>query len=247
MTALSFGRLRWWKLQSCDEVPCMRVTLALFALLLAGCSERRDLGDPVQAVQEAVFRYEFNHNASLQQKLASAYFLALGDPHGTGVADPPDEFIARFSGHVPRVAKHSEAAHAEGGWVIDPTNRLPALIFYAYDVKITAPDSARASGAYREDPRSGAGHTYQLKRQRDGWKVVRTQLNWLAQTGDGSSAGLRFADEECRISPGFRDMACGIRPLIPPQGRPRSRTEVRFADCRYGAICCPNPPCHAPP
>lgn len=66
---------------------------------------------PAAAVEddvfEAVFRYQFEHNGSLQKQNAAAYYLHLS-PQLTGGDNPDDAFMKRFAGHRPPVRKVSQ-------------------------------------------------------------------------------------------------------------------------------------------
>ena len=55
-------------------------------------------------IREAVFRYQFEHNASGQQQNAKVYFLSLDKG-----ADPNKAFMLRFRDHNPPVKKRSQA------------------------------------------------------------------------------------------------------------------------------------------
>ncbi len=46
-------------------------------------------------IREAVFRYQFAHNASAQQQGAKVYFLSLAEDK-----DPSDRFMLRFKDHT---------------------------------------------------------------------------------------------------------------------------------------------------
>ena len=55
-------------------------------------------------IREAVFRYQFNHNSSIQGKSAAVYCLSVGEKN----ADPPDDLIRRFAAFKPPVRKASD-------------------------------------------------------------------------------------------------------------------------------------------
>ena len=61
-------------------------------------------------IREAVFRWQFDHNVSGQQKTAKVYFLSVGEKYG----DPSDEFIKRFANNKPPVRKRSECTADAG-------------------------------------------------------------------------------------------------------------------------------------
>lgn len=136
--------------------------------------------DSLAAIEEAVFRFQFRQNASVQQQRAPIYFLAFGDPHEKNAADPSPEFLARFGDLKMRVAKFSDAGRTESGWVIHRITREPGIIFYVHAVRRTGPDTAEARGGYREDIRSGSGNTYRLKRDWRGWGVKGAVMDWIS-------------------------------------------------------------------
>src|SRR3954469_10075121 len=65
--------------------------------------EARDL-----EVYEAVFRHQFEHNASGMQQKAKGYFLTIAG------GDPAPEFLARFRENRPPVAAGSRFREGEG-------------------------------------------------------------------------------------------------------------------------------------
>lgn len=70
----------------------MKIYVLAALLVLAGCARRE--GDPAIAVQDAVFRFQFGHNASVQQKQANVYFLAFGAPRERSGAVVPSSGLA---------------------------------------------------------------------------------------------------------------------------------------------------------
>ena len=86
------------------------LTLLLSSWLVFGTQgqapdSKRELTNAEQnEIREAVFRYQFEHNASGQQQTAKVYFLSFGKDQ-----EPSDEFIARFKDHKPPVKKRSQS------------------------------------------------------------------------------------------------------------------------------------------
>lgn len=148
-------------------------------LLFTGCA--RQEGDQVVAIQEAVFRYQFDRNASVGQKRADAFYLAFGDPHEKTAIDPPAAFLARFVGLKPRIARYSEAERSENGWVIDKRTKKAGVIFFVHSIRMTGPDTAEAKGGYQEDKLSASGNTYRLKFGWRGWRVVDDRMDWISR------------------------------------------------------------------
>jgi hypothetical protein len=158
----------------------MRIYVLVALLILAGCT-RPPEGDPVVAVQEAVFRYQFDRNASVQQKRADVYFLAFGDLYEEEAIDPPNEFISRFATLKPRVAKYSEAGRSDTHWVTDKKTERGGVVFFVHSVRIIDRDTAEAKGGYLEHSRSASGNTYQLKLGWRGWRVVHERLDRISK------------------------------------------------------------------
>jgi hypothetical protein len=157
----------------------MKVYALAVLLLLVGCA--RPEGDPVAAVQEAVFRYQFERNASVQQKRATIYFVALGDPQEKGAIDPSSEFLARFAALKPRVAKYSDAGTTDRGWVIDKKSKEGGVIFFVHSVRMIDSKTAEAKGGYQEAGLSASGNTYHLKFGWRGWRVVDERMDWISK------------------------------------------------------------------
>lgn len=68
---------------------------------------------------EAVFRYQFDHNASSLQKQADRYCLSL-----PGEKSPDAAFLQRFAGHQPPVAAAGECERRAGKNLFFRINRL---------------------------------------------------------------------------------------------------------------------------
>lgn len=153
--------------------------LALALLVfLAGCAKQE--GDQSAAIQEAVFRYQFAHNASVGQGSNQVWFLALGDPDEDDAIDPSKDFMSRFS-DSPRIRRYSEAGQTDSGWVIDKKTQEAGVIFFVHDVRLIGSDSAIAKGGYQQDKRSASGNSYTLKFGWRGWRVTSASLDWISQ------------------------------------------------------------------
>jgi len=137
-----------------------------------------DRGAEEESIREAVFRYQFEHNASGQKQQAHAYCLSirLSDKN----TDPSDEFIKRFSGHKPPVRKASECHWAKGEVVENRTGR-PALIFAMSNITWVLETEVTVGGGYEEANLSSSGNTYTLKKQAGKWTVTGDRMNWISK------------------------------------------------------------------
>lgn len=115
-------------------------------------------------IREAVFRYQFERNASAQQQNADVYFLSLG-----GETDPPAAFVERFSRHKPQV---------EG--VSHRTDTGTYLVFTIEDVRWVSDDHVEVGGGYYEGPLSASGNTYRVERRDGAWFVTGDTMNLIS-------------------------------------------------------------------
>jgi len=148
------------------------VRIGLSAVLLAGCLVVLDegivypgttsLSAEEAAIYEAVFRYQFLHNASAAQQQARAYFLQVDGKN------PPPDFLECFSGHAPPVTKGSRfRLHGTGG-----------LLFRVDGIKWLDDDHVEVGGGYYEGPLSASGNTYHVTRKAGVW-VVERDVMWM--------------------------------------------------------------------
>ena len=112
---------------------------------------------------EAVFRYQFKHNASTIQQKAKAYFITILKQN------PSDEFLTRFMGNIPPVRKGSDFAIGEG------------LIFYINSVSRIDENTARGSGGYYEAELSSSNNIYTVVRKNGKWAVENDEMQWISR------------------------------------------------------------------
>ena len=128
-------------------------------------------------VREAVFRHQFDHNASGLQKNARVFCLQI-----EGNRDPSPELLRRFDGDDPRVKKASlctfKPGHARGG-VVDDTG-APGLIFRVDTIQHSGDDSAIVEGGYFEAGLSSSGNVYELVREGNRWIVKKDTMKWIS-------------------------------------------------------------------
>lgn len=126
-------------------------------------------------IREAVFRYQFQHNSSIQGSGAAVYCLTIENN-----ADPSDDFIKRFAGSKPPVRKASDcSADAYKGTVEKATGKR-GLIFRVRNIKCISPTRAEVVGGYFEDGLSASGNTYTVTKSKGRWRVSNTSMNWLS-------------------------------------------------------------------
>lgn len=123
--------------------------------------------------REAVFRYEFAHNASGQQQNAKVYFLSLDKDK-----DPSDAFMSRFKDHKPPVKKRSQATREAE--VIDKDTGERGLIFRATAIKQLDENKVTVDGGYYEAGLSSSGNTYTVERIKHKWVVTKDLMNWIS-------------------------------------------------------------------
>jgi len=123
-------------------------------------------------IREAVFRWQFDHNLSGQQKKAKVYFLSVGDKYG----DPSDEFIKRFADNKAPVRKRSECTVDAGKGVLDKKTGEQGLIFNVTRIQWKSDTEVEVEGGYYEAGLSASGNIYTLKNERGKWKVTNDKL-----------------------------------------------------------------------
>ena len=124
-------------------------------------------------IREAVFRYQFKHNASGQQQNAKAYFLSLGKDK-----DPSDLFMVRFKDHKPPVKKRSQATGKFE--VIDKKTGKSGIIFVVSTIKRARGDKVLVDGGYYEAGLSSSGNVYTVERKNNKWVVTKDQMLWIS-------------------------------------------------------------------
>jgi hypothetical protein len=149
--------------------------LLLFAfasLTLAGCDARKNQEDEIR---EAVFRWQFEHNASGQQQKAEAYYLEIGEE-----GNPSDEFMKRFAKHTPPVRKVSDCTFDGVTVVRDKKTGERGLIFKVTSIEWKSDTEVDVKGEYYEAGLSASGNTYTVKKENGKWKVIKDKMHWIS-------------------------------------------------------------------
>jgi len=147
----------------------------LVALVLCGCSSDRKANAQLSEedhIREAVFRYQFEFNASGLGEAAAAYFLSV-----EGDNDPSPQLLEQFDSHLPQV-KPISASKLEAGTaqVIDRESGLPGLIFWIEEIRWLNEFEVEVEGGYEEASESGSVNIYRLQRKGDRWEVVEDHM-----------------------------------------------------------------------
>jgi hypothetical protein len=109
---------------------------------------------------EAIFRYQFEHNASGLQQNATAYCLSLG--RGRPV---PESLLRRFANHRPPVHGEPDCLGGEG-----------ILTFQVKSVSWLSEDEVEAIGGYHEGNLSSSTESFRAAREAGRWVVKESRL-----------------------------------------------------------------------
>jgi len=166
------------------------LTAAAFIIAGAGCARvcpttsavtnqaKPCFTDPDDAIRFAVFRYQFDHNASGQKTNAGVYCLSLSLA-GQEPIDPSDELVASFTAHEPPVKKRSQCETSMRG-VFDRQTSRQGLIFYIDHIERTNETEAVVGGGYYEGGLSGSGNAYLVVRRGYEWIVTGDQMLFIS-------------------------------------------------------------------
>lgn len=127
-------------------------------------------------IREAVFRYQFDHNASGQQQTAKVYFLRVGEK----ATDPSDELMKRFADHQPPVRKASAAHFVRDKGLFDKKTGEQGLAFRAAAIKWISDTEVEVSGGYYEAELSSSSNTYIVKKENGKWKVTQDKMKLIS-------------------------------------------------------------------
>ena len=151
------------------------LTAAVAALVLTACTS--GVTPPLQLSEKdliriAVFRFQFENNASGLGSAAHGYYLRV-----EGGQDPDAQLVAQFDGHEPPVHPGS-ASELESGTaqVLDRETGLPGLIFYIEEIRRLSDDRAEVEGGYEEASESGSVCLYYLQRDGAHWHVTGSEM-----------------------------------------------------------------------
>jgi hypothetical protein len=165
----------------------MRVAgLALALTLVGACASAGapNSSAPVERaaqeldILEAVFRYQFDHNASGHRLTEFDYlFLSLANERSLP-KDPPASLLARFKEYVPPVEPASGAdIHARSGVHHKQTGGR-GILFFLTNIRWIDDNTVEVDGGYRSGCVSD--DTYRAERRDGMWVVVNDDLHWIS-------------------------------------------------------------------
>ena len=156
---------------------CSQTTVSSFPsmpLPVLNSPQGRDKLVDEQNIREAVFRYQFEHNASGQQQQAKIYFLSLGERRS-----PRDDFMSRFKGHKPPVRKVSGALVNSLGVVEKKTGRR-GLLFQVTGIRWLGQNEVEVEGGYFESGHSASTNVYKVSRENGKWVVKEDRMREIS-------------------------------------------------------------------
>ncbi len=130
-------------------------------------------------IREAVFRYQFEHNASGTQQTAQFYCLSLGE-YSKDI-DPDDGLMQRFQGHKPAVKKVSQCiCSPEVGVKDKEIGQSGGLVFRVTSIRWISNTEVEVEGGYYEGGLSASGNVYQVVRKGNQWVVTDDKMRWIS-------------------------------------------------------------------
>jgi len=118
---------------------------------------------------EASFRYIFRHNDSGMGDMADSYYILV--PADGGMADPTNEFLARFANVHPTVKKGSLCKTK--GAVTSIKGGAAGILFFVENIYWKSDDEVYVDGGYLEDVVNSARVTCLLKQKKGHWNVTK--------------------------------------------------------------------------
>jgi hypothetical protein len=153
--------------------------LLLLTIASASLAVDNDRSSQEDDIRETVFRHQFDHNASGQQKSAHAYCLAVLVDNKD--SDPSHQFIRRFAHHKPPVRKAS-ACHWDSIKVVENRTGRPALIFRVSRIGWISDTEVTVDGGYEEGNVSASANTYTVTNRNGKWEVTHDQMNAISRS-----------------------------------------------------------------
>jgi hypothetical protein len=157
----------------------LKSILPVLLVFTSACSSPLSKADRLSQeddIREAIFRHQFTHNASGQQKHARFYCLSVGENDN----DPTDELLKRFADHKPPVLKRSDCHVHPFTGVSNNRTGTRSLIFRVSGITWISDKKVKAEGGYYEDGLSSSGNIYTVTKQHRKWMVSDDQMKWIS-------------------------------------------------------------------
>ena len=119
------------------------------------------------AVLVAVFRHQLGGPADF-------YFLSLDEK-----ADPPQEVLSAFAGHVPPVFPISLAVVSANG-VMHMERDGVGRVFRVIEIAWRDADTAEVMASWFASGLSAEGYVYRVERREGKWAVTKSDIAWVA-------------------------------------------------------------------
>jgi len=146
-------------------------------------------------IYEAVFRWQFVHNASALQQRAQLYFIAVGEND----TDASDELLQRFAGHSPPVRKLSDSHRVQGQGIRDKKTGAKGVAFRATIMQWLSDTTVIVRGGYEEGELSASGNTYTVMKEHGQWHVTKDILDFISRTGEQRGMPTTYALRRRRV------------------------------------------------
>lgn len=156
------------------------VILLLLVIVPSGFTIDTDRSSQEDDIREAVFRYQFDHNASGLQKRAHAFCLVIGLDDKN--SDPSDQFMKRFAHHKPAVRKAS-SCHWNSIQVVENRTGRAALVFWCSKITWVSDIEVSVDGGYEEGNVSASSSTYTVRKQNGKWAVTNDRMTMISKAG----------------------------------------------------------------
>lgn len=166
------------------------VALALALTLVGACSSAGapraaapvDRASEELDILEAVFRFQFEHNASGRNPTDFDHlFLSMANEKSLP-KDPPAALLARFKEHVPPVEPVSDAdTHAGSGARPGVRHKLKGgrgILFLLTSIRWIDDNTVEVDGGCHSGCKSE--NTYRAERRGGVWVVVSDALHWVS-------------------------------------------------------------------
>jgi hypothetical protein len=125
-------------------------------------------------VIEAVFRHQFDHNASAGKRNVDYFFISVEN------SDPPEALLTRFAAEKPPVLPASLAASSPSEGVRHKELGGRGLKFRISSVKWLDADTAEVQGGYYEGGLSSSGNVYRVERHGGKWSVTKDEMRYIS-------------------------------------------------------------------